>query len=139
MLQPLLYVNVLITVLLLLLLFFTMLQPLLHVNVLITDLKINSVVVVKVALSKKSPYIQSAHRVSGLMLANHTNISSLFERTLKQYDKLRKKEAFLEQFRKEDMFSDSLEEFDDSREVGSPSFAIFVTCLFKYLCRSPLK
>ncbi|XP_018019206.1 tubulin gamma-1 chain isoform X1 [Hyalella azteca] len=72
---------------------------------------------IQVALSKKSPYIQSAYRVSGLMLANHTNISSLFERTLKQYDKLRKREAFLEQFRKEDMFSDSLAELDDSREV----------------------
>ncbi|KAA0191905.1 hypothetical protein HAZT_HAZT002841, partial [Hyalella azteca] len=72
---------------------------------------------IQVALSKKSPYIQSAYRVSGLMLANHTNISSLFERTLKQYDKLRKREAFLEQFRKEDMFSDSLAELDDSREA----------------------
>ncbi|XP_076030668.1 tubulin gamma-1 chain [Oratosquilla oratoria] len=72
---------------------------------------------IQVALSKKSPYIQSAHRVSGLMLANHTNISSLFERTLKQYDKLRKREAFLEQFRKEAMFADSLEELDSSRSV----------------------
>lgn len=32
---------------------------------------------IQVALSKKSPYIQSAHRVSGLMLANHTNISAV--------------------------------------------------------------
>jgi len=32
---------------------------------------------IQVALSRKSPYIQSAHRVSGLMLANHTNISSV--------------------------------------------------------------
>lgn len=32
---------------------------------------------IEVALSRKSPYIQSAHRVSGLMLANHTNISSV--------------------------------------------------------------
>ena len=30
---------------------------------------------IQVALSRKSPYVQSAHRVSGLMLANHTNIS----------------------------------------------------------------
>lgn len=72
---------------------------------------------IQVALSKKSPYIQSAHRVSGLMLANHTNISALFERTLRQYDKLRKREAFLEQFRKESMFIDSLDELDQSREV----------------------
>lgn len=34
---------------------------------------------IQVALSKKSPYIQTSHRVSGLMLANHTNISSASE------------------------------------------------------------
>lgn len=78
---------------------------------------------IQVALSRKSPYIQSAHRVSGLMLANHTNISSLFDRALQQYDKLRKREAFLEQFRKEKMFEDNLDELDNSREV--------VECLVK--------
>ncbi|KAK5639054.1 hypothetical protein RI129_011546 [Pyrocoelia pectoralis] len=72
---------------------------------------------IQVALSRKSPYIQTAHRVSGLMLANHTNISSLFERALSQYDKLRKREAFLEQFRKEEMFKDNLSELDVSRGV----------------------
>lgn len=72
---------------------------------------------IQVALSRKSPYIQTAHRVSGLMLANHTNISSLFDRALQQYDKLRKREAFLEQFKKEKMFSDNLVELDHSREV----------------------
>lgn len=72
---------------------------------------------IQVALSRKSPYVPTAHRVSGLMLANHTNISSLFDRALQQYDKLRKREAFLEQFRKEAVFKDSLEELDISREV----------------------
>uniref|UniRef100_A0A4W4EFJ3 Tubulin gamma chain n=1 Tax=Electrophorus electricus TaxID=8005 RepID=A0A4W4EFJ3_ELEEL len=72
---------------------------------------------IQVALSRKSPYLPSAHRVSGLMMANHTSISSLFERTCRQYDKLRKREAFLEQFRKEDMFKDNFDELDDSREV----------------------
>ncbi|KAG8231346.1 hypothetical protein J437_LFUL012256 [Ladona fulva] len=72
---------------------------------------------IQVALSRKSPYIQSAHRVSGLMLANHTNISSLFERALQQFDKLRRREAFLEQFRKENVFEDNLDELDDSRDV----------------------
>ncbi|CAE1300017.1 TUBG [Acanthosepion pharaonis] len=32
---------------------------------------------IQVALSRKSPYIPTAHRVSGLMLANHTSISSV--------------------------------------------------------------
>lgn len=51
------------------------------------------------------------------MLANHTSICSLFERVLNQYDKLRKRGAFLDQFRKEDMFKDDLHELDDSRDV----------------------
>jgi len=72
---------------------------------------------IQVALSRKSPYVPSAHRVSGLMLANHTSISSLFQRALRDYDKLRKREAFIEQFRKEEMFADNLDEMDNSREV----------------------
>ncbi|CED82269.1 gamma tubulin [Phaffia rhodozyma] len=72
---------------------------------------------IQVALTKRSPYLQTSHRVSGLMLGNHTSIASLFQRTLTQYDKLRKREAFIEQYRKEAMFSDGLEEFDDSRAV----------------------
>ncbi|CDQ85127.1 unnamed protein product [Oncorhynchus mykiss] len=72
---------------------------------------------IQVALSRKSPYLPSAHRVSGLMMANHTSISCLFERTCKQYDKLRKREAFLEQFRKEDIFKENFDELDNSREV----------------------
>lgn len=41
----------------------------------------------------------------------------LFERTCRQYDKLRKREAFLEQFRKEDIFKDNFDELDNSREI----------------------
>ncbi|CAN6588714.1 unnamed protein product [Malus baccata var. baccata] len=72
---------------------------------------------IQVALSKKSPYVPTAHRVSGLMLANHTSISQLFQRVLDQYDKLRHREAFLDQFRKQNMFKDDLCEMDDSRAV----------------------
>ncbi|XP_016987674.1 tubulin gamma-1 chain [Drosophila rhopaloa] len=72
---------------------------------------------IQVALSRSSPYVQSNHRVSGLMLANHTSICSLFERALNQYDKLRKRGAFLDQFKREDIFKDSLDELDDSRET----------------------
>lgn len=43
--------------------------------------------------------------------------AQLFERTCHQYDKLRKREAFLEQFRKEDMFKENFDELDDSRKV----------------------
>uniref|UniRef100_M3ZAL4 Tubulin gamma chain n=1 Tax=Nomascus leucogenys TaxID=61853 RepID=M3ZAL4_NOMLE len=72
---------------------------------------------IQVALSRKSPYLPLAHWVSGLMMANHTSISSLFERTCRQYDKLRKWEVFLEPFRKEDMFKDNFDEMDTSREI----------------------
>lgn len=72
---------------------------------------------IQVALSKKSPYVQTPHRVSGLMLANHTSIASLFKRTRDQYDRLRKRNAFLEQYRKFSIFADDLDEFDDSRNV----------------------
>lgn len=41
----------------------------------------------------------------------------LFERVLNQYDKLRKRGAFLDQFKREDMFKDDLSELDESREV----------------------
>lgn len=51
------------------------------------------------------------------MLANHTGISSLFQRALVQYDKLRKRGAFLDQFKKEEMFKENLNELDDSRDV----------------------
>lgn len=34
-----------------------------------------------------------------------------------RYDKLRKRNAFLEQYRREPMFADGLEEFDSAREV----------------------
>lgn len=56
-------------------------------------------IVVQVALSKKSPYAQSAHRVSGLMLANHTSIRHLFNHCLSQYDKLMKRKAFLDNYK----------------------------------------
>lgn len=32
---------------------------------------------IQVALSRKSPYVPATHRVTGLMLANHTSISSV--------------------------------------------------------------
>jgi tubulin gamma len=42
----------------------------------------------QVALSKKSPYVQTSHRVSGLMLANHTSIRHLFNKIMRDYEKL---------------------------------------------------
>ena len=58
---------------------------------------------------------KSCAQVSGLMIANHTSMAQLFGRTLSQYDKLKKRNAFLDQYRKEPMFSDNLDEFDSTR------------------------
>ena len=41
----------------------------------------------------------------------------LFDATCGQFDKLRKREAFLEQFKKEPKFKDDLSELDNSRAV----------------------
>lgn len=51
------------------------------------------------------------------MLANHTGIATLFKRILGQYDRLRKRNAFLEQYKREEPFRDGLGEFDVAREV----------------------
>uniref|UniRef100_A0A6U3CF52 Tubulin gamma chain n=1 Tax=Lotharella globosa TaxID=91324 RepID=A0A6U3CF52_9EUKA len=72
---------------------------------------------IQVALSKKSPYVKTEHRVSGLMIANHTSIHTLFQKAMSQYEKLRKRNAFLDVYKKSKMFSDGLEEFDSSLEV----------------------
>ena len=72
---------------------------------------------IQVALTRKSPYIPSSHRVSGLMLANHTGIATLFKRIVGQYDRLRKRNAFIDQYRKFGPFSDGLGEFDEARAV----------------------
>lgn len=67
------------------------------------------------------------------MLANHTSMASvcanlylwqlgiemhglkLFKRILDQFDRLKRRNAFMDQYRKERMFEHGLEEFDDSR------------------------
>lgn len=76
---------------------------------------------IQVALARRSPYLPHKHKVSGFMLANHTSMAELFERLLKQYDKIKSRNAFLENFRREVAVfqneSTIMEEFDHSREV----------------------
>lgn len=72
---------------------------------------------IQVALSKKSPYIETTNKVSGLMMANHTSIQELFNRALKQFDQLKSRNAFIRNYQEQPMFSDNLDEFDESREV----------------------
>ena len=39
----------------------------------------------------------------------------MFEKSCRLFDKLRKREAFLENYKKEEMFKDNLDELDNSR------------------------
>ena len=72
---------------------------------------------IQVALSKRSPYIETPHKVSGMMLANHTSIRGLFKQFLDQYKKLSNKGAFMENFKRTRIFQDSLDEFNEAEEV----------------------
>jgi tubulin gamma len=72
---------------------------------------------IQVALSKKSPYVDTAYKVSGLMLANHTSIAHHMQNIVDAFNIMFKKKAYLDKFRDEDMFKDSFEEFNDSHEV----------------------
>ena len=83
---------------------------------------------IQVALSKKSPYIETAYKVSGLMLANHTSINLLMQQIVESFNTLFKKKAYLDRFRKEDMFKDSLEEFDDSLAVTQKVIDEYKAC-----------
>jgi tubulin gamma len=51
------------------------------------------------------------------MLANHTGIATLFKRIVTQYNTLRKRNAFLESYKREAPFKDGLGEFDEAKEV----------------------
>jgi tubulin gamma len=51
------------------------------------------------------------------MLANHTGIATAFRRIVAQYDRLMKRGAFLDGYKREAMFMDSLAEFDEARQV----------------------
>ena len=95
---------------------------------------------IQVALSKRSPHVENPNRVSGLMLANHTSIAhvseaegtsceddfpqfvsvlifQLIKRTCAQFDQLKKRKAYLNQYSKAPYFekAGNLDEFDDSR------------------------
>ena len=72
---------------------------------------------IQVALSRRSPFIETPHKVSGFLLANHTSIAELLDRLLSQYDRIKSRNAFLDNYRREPMFHDSLDEFDHARET----------------------
>lgn len=83
---------------------------------------------IQVAMARKSPFVETRHKVSGFMLANHTSMAELFDRLLKQYDKIRSRNAFLDNYRREPMFADSLDEFDHARETVQNLVDEYIAC-----------
>lgn len=59
----------------------------------------------------------ASNQVQGLCLANSTSVAAVFKRNIDQYDRLRKRNAFLDQYRKYDIFSNGLEAFDQARSA----------------------
>ena len=72
---------------------------------------------IQVAVSKKSPFVGGFHKVSGLMLANHTSIAEIFIQIKDQYETLRKRNAFINNYKPYSLFDEGFSEFDESREV----------------------
>ena len=53
------------------------------------------------------------------MLANNTSIATLFKRIVVNYDKMRKRNAYLDGYKKTAPFADGFGEFDEARAVVS--------------------
>ena len=53
------------------------------------------------------------------MLANNTSVATLFKRIVVQYDKMRKRNAYLDGYKKTAPFADGFGEFDEARAVVS--------------------
>ncbi|ELQ76224.1 Gamma tubulin [Trachipleistophora hominis] len=70
-------------------------------------------------------------QVSGLSLTNSTGVSALLRKICEQYDKLKKRNAFTEIYRK---YLDGLEEFDASREVVEQLIAEYERCELTSFC-----
>jgi tubulin gamma len=58
---------------------------------------------VQLALTRKSPHVEMPNRVSGLMLANHTNIRTLMQGILNQVNVMFKTKASLLHYKKSDV------------------------------------
>ena len=62
---------------------------------------------IQVAVSKRSPYVSGYHKVSGLLMANHTNIASIFKKIDEDYEKLKSRNAFIVNYKAYKYFQDN--------------------------------
>ncbi|KAK2963371.1 putative Tubulin gamma-1 chain [Blattamonas nauphoetae] len=68
---------------------------------------------IQVAVAKRSPFIEQSNRVSGLMLANHTSINTMFERTLRQFWTMLKSKAYLFKYAESKVIKGNENEFEE--------------------------
>ena len=72
---------------------------------------------IQVALSQKSPYVEAQHRVSGLLMANHTSIANLLRNEiLNDFEIMLKRKVHIHHFKDIQLLSDG-SEFLESGEV----------------------
>lgn len=72
----------------------------------------------QVCPAQHSPYMtRQKHKITGLMLANHTSIHTIFGKLIEQYDTIRKRSAYLDGFLDKPGFE--TEEFDAAREAAA--------------------
>lgn len=68
----------------------------------------------QLALSRKSPFIETTNRVSGLMLANHTNIRTLFKSNLSAFQQMYRQNMYVHNYESTSYLQDRLkDEFDE--------------------------
>ncbi len=60
--------------------------------------------------------MQTSHRVSGLMLANHTSIRHLFNRCLRLYEGMAKRQSYLHNYKEYEMFQRTVDKPSDKGE-----------------------
>ena len=71
-----------------------------------------------VLISRSLTYISSPPLI--FFILTFFLLIKLFKRMLDQYDRLRKRNAFLDQYKKEPIFQNDLSEFDESRYLNFP-------------------
>ena len=72
---------------------------------------------IQVVVANRSPYIPAASRVSGLMIANHSDISSIFKLIGSQFDRSFARKAYLHNYLNLPLFNGDDTEFRECREV----------------------
>ncbi|ODQ81535.1 hypothetical protein BABINDRAFT_159812 [Babjeviella inositovora NRRL Y-12698] len=88
---------------------------------------------IHLAHGTKSPYLQpNKNIVSGLMIANTTNVALLFQKTCSQFDSMFARKMFMNNYTRHDLFSledGILAEFQESREVVRSLIEEYGSCL----------